>query len=253
MAILDFFKNKKADNSQKLKKEPNTAKEKENIAVDPKKQSIDKTDISEQEKNIPSDDDKFNYSYGPQTIILPSKEDKEEVSSKKGYFKSIKLCVFLIENTQKAEKERLKISQIFKKFVDSKFIIINYGSEVRRSTLKEKTDFYNEKFFIDEDLGDNVCLNDALIELENVIEEYYLKNNKDGDYNLFVNSIDIIGIGTGADNFSSVSDKLAMESFARVEKFDKITTRYFCIDEQYVINAAGIGFRSIGTIPKSKI
>ena len=81
----------------------------------------------------------------------------------------------------------------------------------------------------------------------------YLKNNKDGDYNLFVNSIDIIGIGTGADNFSSVSDKLAMESFARVEKFDKITTRYFCIDEQYVINAAGIGFRSIGTIPKSKI
>uniref|UniRef100_UPI0025A15F42 hypothetical protein n=1 Tax=Klebsiella pneumoniae TaxID=573 RepID=UPI0025A15F42 len=60
-------------------------------------------------------------------------------------------------------------------------------------------------------------------------------------------------IGTGVDNFSTVSEKLAIESFSKTANLEKVTTRYFCLGEQNVVNAATIGFRSIGSIPKSKV
>ena len=190
----------------------------------------------------------------PRTIIVPSEDGNKKTASKATEtIKHIKLRIFLIENIKNMETEITKISKIFNRFLDSSFIVINYGSIVRVSSIMESSDFKIENLLITEDLGDNSCLYNALTELGNIVEEYYNKLKQEDDKTICVNAIEIIGIGTGADNFSTVSENLGRESVAKSAKLNNVTTRYFCLDEQYVVNAAVIGFRSIGTIPKTKV
>lgn len=184
----------------------------------------------------------------PRTIIVSSNGSaNEEIPAQNK--QHIKLRIFLIENTKEMEMEKQNISLIFKRFLDSSFIIINYGSIVRKSDIMASSDFDLSKLFEIEDLGDNSCLYNALIELENIVEENYHKFKQEEDVEIYVDSIDIIGIGTGVDNFSTNSEKLAIESFAKTANLEKVTTRYFCLGEQNVVNPAIIGFRSIGSIP----
>ena len=186
------------------------------------------------------------------TIIISSKDSEvKNETIKIKPLKNFQLRIFLIENTLELEKMQHRVSQIFENFGTSEFIIINYGSNVRKIDIIEKNDFNKDEFFVDEDLGENACLYDALIEIENIVKKYYLITKELDDKKIFIDSIEIIGIGTGIDNFSNVSEKLAMESFVRVTKLDRVTTKYFCLDEKNIMNPARIGFRSIGVIPKS--
>lgn len=168
------------------------------------------------------------------------------------YGKDVKLTFILIENSAEVLKEKDKLEQIVASLVRTGYVyVINYGSDVRTSELLEAKSLDYSKLLYQEDMGDKACLFDALIALERMVKESYKGIDELKEKHENVDSIDIIGIGRCIDNGSIVSDKVGIEIFSNMSKRHNLMTKYFCLSEENFINAATIGFRSIGSFARN--
>lgn len=163
-----------------------------------------------------------------------------------------KLTVILVENTDEVAKQKDMLNQIVNNLVVAgKVCVINYGKLVRESKIVEAKDFDCRALLYEEFAGNSACLFDALIALEGVVEKNYKKTEVVKYKRTKTKSIEIIGIGRCIDNCSITSSQIAIESFSKVVKHSDVTTKYFCLSEESFVQAATIGFRSIGAIARN--
>lgn len=162
-----------------------------------------------------------------------------------------KLNIILIENTAAVSKEKGKVLQIINRFLNCDLLcIINYADTVSQSEILEVPQ-QHDQMNIDytENNQENACLFDALVEAEKIVSSKYLVTEDKEKERVCVGEIEIIGIGTCTDNCSTSTKEAALEAFFKiVNKRSKISTKYFCITDANVMNAAEIGFHSIGSI-----
>lgn len=162
---------------------------------------------------------------------------------------SKKLTVILVENTAKVLKEKDKLLKIVKNLVPTGLIcIINYGSTVRQSEIFDISSFDDTVFLCDDDAGDEACLYNALTILDSLILEKYMTIEEINNHRININQCEVVGIGTCKDIGSVFSKEDAIQCFCRVSKRAGITTKYFCLTEENFMDAAEIGFHSIGAI-----
>lgn len=161
-----------------------------------------------------------------------------------------KLTIILMENSAQMAKENHNIAKMANSLVGL-VSIIRYGKIVEKTGILQSFHYNNTHFQCSEEAGDEVCFYDALIALEQVISENLnllkieeLKRTK-------ITKIDIIGIGTCTDNCSVTEKEKALEAFSKKAKLMDVTTKYFCISEDYFMNAAETGFHSIGSLPRN--
>ena len=163
-----------------------------------------------------------------------------------------RLTIILIENTEAVAKEKDKLEKIVKNLVSAgKVCVINYGSLVREGKIVDAKQFDCSNLLFKEDIGENACLFDALSALEDVVEKNYKKIEETKHKRIRITNIDIIGIGRCMDNCSITSRESAIESFLVVAKHRDVNTKYFCLSEESFVNAATIGFHSIGSIARN--
>lgn len=161
----------------------------------------------------------------------------------------MKLTILLIENTTEVFANKEVLAKIIKRIVSSGLVcVINYGSTVRQSEISSTSVLGNLKFLDEEDVGSNSCLYDALKKLESLVSEKYMCTGKEDGERFIIKSIDVIGIGTCKDSCSETSKEVGIDSFGKVISKSSVTTKYFCLTEDTFMNAAEIGFRSIGAI-----
>ena len=92
---------------------------------------------------------------------------------------------------------------------------------------------------------------DALVELEFLVSNSYMKLEEKENEDILIDNIEVIGIGTCTDNCSKVSKEVAIDCFCKVARKPGITTKYFCLTDETFTQAAEIGFHSIGAIFKN--
>lgn len=157
-----------------------------------------------------------------------------------------KLTIILIENTTKVAKESNIFLTDVKKLVPSGLVsIINYGSTVRQSEIVE-VETFDKSIFLYDDIRDDACLYDALVDLESLVSREYM--HIDEKKRIRVSNIEIIGIGTCTDTCSKSSKEVGIDCFCKVASKFKVVTKCFCLTEENFIDAAEIGFHSIGAI-----
>lgn len=156
-----------------------------------------------------------------------------------------KLTIVLMENTTKVAKQKEKVLQIANNIMKTDLIcFINYCDTVEISEIgNNNLDISYVKV-----LGDKACLFDALIEAEKLVSSKYLTIEEKETERVCIDSIEIIGIGTCTDNASKASKEDALSSFFEISRKQKVATKYYCLTDEYFLNAAEIGFRSIGSI-----
>ena len=156
---------------------------------------------------------------------------------------NIKLIILLIENTQEL------IEQIVTDFLsEGKVIILNYGKTINISELKQEEDLDNNKIFTDEVNKETTLFYDTLVEVEKIVREKYLHVEETEKLKIKINEIKIIGFGTCKDTGSETTKKEAIKKFYEAVKYAKIATEYYCITEEFFVEAAEIGFHSIKSI-----
>ncbi len=162
------------------------------------------------------------------------------------------LTIILVENTAIVGNEKDTVLQIVKNFAKSDLVcIINYGETVKQSEIFETSKEKAVPVLCHEMTGEKVCLFDALVQLEKIVNEKYLSIEEREHDRLQIDKISIIGIGTCKDNSSVTSKEEAWNSFYKVASKIKVTTKYFCLSEEYFKEAAELGFHSIGSIPRT--
>lgn len=171
-----------------------------------------------------------------------------------------KLTILLIENSTEMAKNKAKLTQIVKSLVacDNSLALtggyvstINYGTSVRE-TKPTKREFFNfEELLYNEDLSDNTCFHEAIFALEDVVNNYNEKLIEEKLKKFFIKDIEVIGIGSCVDNYTKISKNTAISSFNRVASLRNVTTKYFCFSDSTFVEAATIGFHSIGAINRN--
>lgn len=160
-----------------------------------------------------------------------------------------KLTILLIENSSKVSKEKESLIKIVKSFVTEGLVsVINYGATVRQSEIVDVSAFDNITFLYDNNTGDMACLYDALVALQNLVSKKYMLIEENETERVRVNKIEVIGIGTCRDGCSKVSKEVGIDCFCKVADKTEVITKYFCLTEETFMDAAEIGFRSIGAI-----
>ena len=160
-----------------------------------------------------------------------------------------KLSIILIENTAEVAKENDKLIKIIKKLVPTGLIsIIHYGKDIRKSEISEMFKLKDTDFQCSENVGEEACLSDALVILHKLVTEEYMVVKEEKFRRTKVNEIEIIGIGTCKDNCSKNPKSVGINCFCDIAKKPKIVTKYFCLTEDSFLEAAEIGFHSIGAI-----
>lgn len=165
------------------------------------------------------------------------------------FFTKAKVTIILIENTAEVAKEKDKLEKIIKSLVTTgQVCVISYGSAVRKTEMVEANSFNCSSLLCQGDIGDKACLFDALVVLESLVSKLpeELKKKK-----LKIDGIDIIGIGRCIDKYSLASKEIGIESFNKVASKNDVVTKYFCLSEEYFVEAATIGFHSIGAINRN--
>ncbi len=159
------------------------------------------------------------------------------------------VTILLIENSANTIKERENLLKIVNAFGARGLIyIISYGKQIKISKDFEPSNFENKTCFIDEEMSNETCLFDALVELEVLLSKRYITENP--TQRIIAKDITIIGIGTCKDSCSKASKEEGIDSFCNVIKKYQAITKYFCLTDDYFLNAAEIGFASIGAISK---
>lgn len=158
-----------------------------------------------------------------------------------------KLTIILLENTTEVAKINDMLKKIIQSSVTSGLIcIISYGDCVNKSEIL--SDFNDVDFSYNEHPSNKTCLFDALVELESLVSENYMNITEKEKERIRINNIEVIGIGTCKDNCSKAEKKEGIDCFNKVVIRPQVTTKYFCITEESFMNAAEIGFHSIGAI-----
>lgn len=160
-----------------------------------------------------------------------------------------KLSIILIEDTTLVSQEKTKLVQIIKGLVtEGKACIITYGEDVKQSEVFDVLPNGGIPFPVNEKIGDTACLYDALIEIEKLVSDKHNKTEETDTQRIMISDIEIIGIGTCKDNGSKVSKDEALDAFYKVASKHRVMTKYFCLTEESFMDAAEVGFRSIGAI-----
>lgn len=165
------------------------------------------------------------------------------------FFVKTKVAIILVENTEEVAKEKDKLEKIIKSLVTTgQVCVISYGSAVRKTEMVEANSLNCSTLLCQGDIGDKACLFDALVVLESLVSKLpeELKKKK-----LKIDGIDIIGIGRCIDKYSLASKEIGLESFNKVASKNDVVTKYFCLSEEYFVEAATIGFHSIGAINRN--
>ncbi len=164
-----------------------------------------------------------------------------------------KLTILLLENTLEVNTEKENLMKIIKKFSESGLlVVINYGKCVNVSeTFDISASGGDINISYIEATGNETCLYDALVELENVIKGKYMKIEETEKEKIKVGAIEIIGVGTCKDNYSKVSKETGINCFYNAINKPDVVTKYYCLTSETFINAAEVGFRSIGAISRN--
>jgi hypothetical protein len=164
-------------------------------------------------------------------------------------FVNKQLTIILIENTVKMLQEKDKIVQLVESFTQSDMVcVINYGEKITQSEIFEISSTQKPNISFDEMTGEKVRFFDALVKLEKLVSSKYYATEEKPTENVLIDRIRVIGIGTCIDNCSITPKETALECFEKIASKTKVVNKYFCLTDEYFVNAAEIGFHSIGAI-----
>lgn len=168
------------------------------------------------------------------------------------------LHIILIENSEETYKIKEKISQIVVGTTkgDAKGLtcIVNYGETIHYSEPISTLDVQKTPALVETDIGKSARLYDALCALNSLITTKKKSIEDDKLKRVKITEIDILGIGTCKDADSKHSKEEAIAAFEEILKnspLTTVTTKYFCLTEVGIVEAAEFGFRSIGSISNS--
>lgn len=167
-----------------------------------------------------------------------------------------KLTIVLLENTKKSLEAKGIILKIIHRLVSTDLIcVITYGDNVKVNKVEKVSTFSDEKLLDENNVTENACLYDALKILKKVVI-IADKKELDEDFGIDkykIDSIDVIGIGSGLDVGSKAKMEEAIECFEDVLSKKDVDTKYFCFSEDTFKEVASLGFRSIGAFPSKKV
>ncbi len=242
--IADFFKSSEEKKKEKINPvvSKNTKKVLENINSQKKSDTL------------------LNSTFDIENNIVFDKKGEEQKFEEKNelfesryntYLKPIdaKLVIILLENSLDTYKYRSEIIKILESFIiDNLVCVISYSKDIKVDYYIDYKDALNNLTFNNKDNYRNLF--GSIEKLDRVL----LENNYkiiDADivrYN--IKTIDIIGFGTCSDNIS-IFNKVSMQRrFSNIAYKSNVRTKYFCLTEDDIINAAEIGFHSIGVMEK---
>lgn len=192
----------------------------------------------------------------PPSYTTPTTVQKADGSVTKVYYPQKRiiaktLTILLIENTEKVGQQKEKVLQLVNSYVklSDLLYIMNYRDIVQECEMIDLTSGQPIIFF-EEGICDKSCFFDAILELEKLVLSKYLITETIGKEEVRIDSIEIVGIGTGTDNASITLKEQALESFSRISLRQKVTTKYYCLEDQYFLGPAEMGFHSIGSISR---
>ena len=159
-----------------------------------------------------------------------------------------KLTIVMVEHTDELAKYKAVIEKIITSFNQGSRMIgcILYGEEVLISNFTLKEIFFSrplEELTFEKSASLGVRFFDAIEVMAKSIASlpkiYEIEGKK-----YKVSDIEIIGIGTGIDIKSKNTQFLANVYFDNA--LSKYSSKYFCINDEQMVNVASLGFRSIG-------
>lgn len=162
-----------------------------------------------------------------------------------------KLTILLIENTLEMAKKVSTLNNVRGAIKDGLVCSIYYGGIVWQSAIVDVTAIEDIPLFIKDELGEEACLYDALIHVASLVTQKYQSVEENNDNKVMINTIEIIGVGSCRDTTSSVQKDFAINCFTKVAQKPQVLSKYYCFKEKDFIEAAQIGFRSIGAISKN--
>lgn len=167
-----------------------------------------------------------------------------------------KLTILLLENSVETDKEREKIikmgefikNNVLNEKKEEKLCVINYGNSVQVSEISNISQATDIRGLVLTNIGDSICLYDALLKVEKLFSENHLKETKEMFKREAIKDVEIIGVGTCRDNCSKTSKEVAIETFSKVIKAHDVTTKYMCISEESFLRTAEIGFHLVSSM-----
>lgn len=181
--------------------------------------------------------------------ILNKEGNKEKVD----YFlkKTVKknLAIFLIEDSAEVFKYNEYISKIFEANVSNSLVcIVHYGKNIESSEILNSKLVDLEKLYCKNSFENDACLYDAINTVTQIIKYNQIKTFEEEKERYIVSSFSVIGIGRCIDNCSTSNISNAFDNFFYLTRRFKANTKYFCLSEENFIDAAYMGFHSIGAI-----
>lgn len=257
-----------------LKKEEKTLEQEAQQSTQKEEQGIPEVPIAEQHQERVSNPD-FEFKKANGLLDAPEKNTghkinpdnsvsyKTPVTEQKGegFFTRVyypqkriipkTLTILLIENTEKVSQQKEKVLQLVNAFTKSSDLlyIMNYRDVVQETEMIDLSAGEPIMYF-EEGVCSKACFFDAILEVEKLVLSKYLKTETIGKEEVRIDSIEIIGIGTGTDNASVASKEEALDSFSKISLRQKVVTKYYCLEDQYFLGPAEIGFHSIGSISR---
>lgn len=232
--ITDFFKKEKK--SQKLL-------DTKSVSIDDAKLNLEKT-ISDINKASEENNNSQNLKEENKQTEVKLKEEKKDYFFKKRIKKE--LVVLLLEDNKEVAKYNQSILKIYKTLTLNKLVyIIKYNKEIKYSRILIPDLLADESISCSSESINDSCLYDVLSKMKNIIN-FYLNNDIEREKEIYtIDSIELIGVGTCTDNCSMSDQEKSIQDFNLAISNNKIKTKYFCLTEKNLINAAELGFHSI--------
>lgn len=195
-----------------------------------------------------------------QEVIIEQKDEKQEKSKNENArvepiipAAPTELTIVLYENSEEVKYyEKFFRENIVKhRSKTGKVLLIQYGDRVIKSDMFDVAELETRSFFDEKPVTDQKNFYEALMCLSDTINEQYAKmfrhpRRKNAQ-------IIVEGIGTGSDNVGKISKEEALKNFAEtLKKCSDVETKYVCLSEQNVQDAAETGFHYIRVIPRRK-
>ncbi len=160
-----------------------------------------------------------------------------------------KLTILLVEETSEmlpyAARLLNKNVEVVNK--DDFLCIIRYSENIE-TVVKIKDKFNEVELEANVDTtNDKKSFYDALKKAYEIVMQYSIGTIEDSINRYRVCDFEVVGMGTASDNSSKITFEEAIKEFDKILN-KGIKTRYFCIDDVYMKNAALFGFRTIGSM-----
>lgn len=182
-----------------------------------------------------------------------NKDKKEEKKDLKSYFfkETVRtsMTIFLIEDSKETYLYNDEIVKLANRSIGENVVcIIHYGEEIENPGIYFPGQADQGAIICLNEKGTKVSYYDAIIELEKVIGNCWLRTVESETKKYSIEDIEIVGFGTGRDNSSKTSKEDAYKAFESIATKSHVTNKYFCLTEDSFIDLASIGFHSIGRI-----